>query len=107
MTIRDVTKLLVALKGDIDEDFRATDDTDDDKPGMCVTVATTNGHDWTYQTGDNSFSGGCYHYRHWSVIYLYRDSNCRELAREAVEELRGLVEEERELANFEAKPLTP
>lgn len=91
MKIKDVTRLLISLKKQIADDYRATDDPDDNTPGMQVTIATTDGKDWTYQTGDNSYSGGCYHYRYWSVIYLYRRSNCAELAREAVEECMSEV----------------
>lgn len=97
MTIKEITSLLVSLKSDIDDDCRASEfDGDGDKPGMQVTIGTNDGDGWSYQTGDNSFTGGCYGKRHWSVLSLYRDSNCRELAREAVEELRGMVEEEKD-----------
>lgn len=95
MTIKEITALLIALKPDIADDYRCTDDPDDDTPGMLVTVATTDGGAWSYQTGDNSYTGGCYHYRYWSVIYLHRDSNCRELAREAYAECMEPVHEER------------
>ena len=95
MNIKDVASLLRALKKDIADDCRASDDPDDNTPGMQVTVATTDGKAWTYQTGDNSYSGGCYHYAHWSVIYLYRNSNCRDLAREAVAECMEPVHQER------------
>lgn len=99
MTIKEITSLLVSLKADIGDDFRAHED--DDKPGIQVTIATTDGNSWSYQTGDTQFMGSAYHYAHWSTVYLYRDSNCRELAREAVEELRGMVEEEKSYASAE------
>lgn len=89
-TIQDITDLLISLKPDIADDFRASDDPDDTLPGMQVTIST-DGEQWNYQTGDNSFSGGCYGDPHWAVIYLYRRSNCRELAREAVNELRDAI----------------
>lgn len=95
MNIKEVTALLVALKKDIHDDYRASDDPDDDTPGMQVTVATTDGKNWTYQTGDNSYFGSCYHYQYWSVIYLYRNSNCADLAREAVNECMEAVCEQR------------
>lgn len=98
MNITEITSLLVSLKREIDDDYRASDDPDDTTPGMQVTVSTSDGRSWSYQTGDNSYSGACYGDTHWSVIYLYRDSNCRELAREAVNELRGMVNEERDIA---------
>jgi len=93
MRIKDVKSLLIALKKDIGDEFRCTDEPDDDKPGMHVTIACDdpNSDEWTYQTGDNSFVGSCYHYRNWSVVYLYRDSNCLELAKYAIDQLHELV----------------
>jgi hypothetical protein len=86
-TIKEISELLIALKSDISDDFRASDDPDDTLPGMMVTIST-DGEQWHYQTGDNSFTGACYGDPHWAVIYLYRRSNSRDLAREAVNELR-------------------
>ncbi len=83
----EVYRLLVSLKGDICDDYRASDDPEDSTPGMQVTVSTADMQSWNYQTGDNSYSGGCYGDPHWSVIYLYRRSNCKALATEAVTEL--------------------
>lgn len=85
---REITSLLKELKGQIGDDYRATDDPDDTTPGMCVTVSTNDeASHWNYQTGDNSYSGGCYGDRYWSVIYLYRRSNSRQLAKDAADEL--------------------
>lgn len=84
---REFRRLLISLKPDIADDYRATDDPDDDQPGMCVTFATTDFSSWSYQTGDNSFSGGCYGHPHWAVVYLNRRSNSRDLAHDAVEQL--------------------
>jgi hypothetical protein len=83
----EIASLLKELKSQIDDDFRASDDPDDNTPGMQVTVSTSDMQSWNYQTGDNSYSGGCYGDPHWSVIYLYRRSNCVELANDAVNEL--------------------
>ncbi len=85
--ISEIASLLKTLKSDICDDYRASDDPDDNTPGMQVTVSTSDMQSWNYQTGDNSYSGGCYGDRHWSVIYLYRRSNCVELAKDAVNEL--------------------
>lgn len=90
---REIRSLLIRLKREIGDDYRCSDDPHDNTPGMPVTVATTDGESWSYQTGDNSYTGGCYSHPHWSLIYLYRRSNCTELAREAVEELLGMVED--------------
>jgi hypothetical protein len=81
------------LKSDIADEYRCSDDPDDKTPGMCVTVSTRDMTTWSYQTGDNSFTGSCYGDPHWSVIYLYRRSNCTELAQDAVSELADAVAE--------------
>jgi len=91
--VSEIASLLKSLKSQINDDFRASDDPEDNTPGMCVTVSTNDEMSlWNYQTGDNSYSGGCYGDPHWSVIYLYRRSNCVELATEAVNELAEAVE---------------
>jgi hypothetical protein len=98
---REITRLLKALKKDIGDDYRASDDPDDKLPGMLVTVSTDNElSGWNYQTGDNSYTGGCYGQSHWAVIYLYRKSNCADLAHDAVEELLDLVAKSHSLAGF-------
>jgi hypothetical protein len=86
--IQELARLLVALKANIGDEYRCTDDQDDDTPGMIVTIGwTPKTGEWNYQTGDNSFTGAAYGHRIWAVIYLYRDSNCRDLARDAQDEL--------------------
>lgn len=93
---REVTRLLKALKPDIGDEYRACED--DDCPGMCVTIGATPQDDgslsWSYQTGDNSYTGGAYSHRHWGVIYLYRRSKSLELAQAAVEEIAESIETE-------------
>lgn len=84
--------LLAKLQLDIGDDYRASDDPCDEQPGMQVTFGFTPAGDgidesWSYQTGDNSYSGGAYGHPYWGVINLYRDSNCTELAEEAVGEV--------------------
>jgi len=85
-TIREISALLRSLKRDIADDYRAHED--DTIPGMLVTIGwTPETGGWSYQTGDNSFTGGAYGHPVWAVVYLYRRSNCRTLAREAIDEL--------------------
>jgi hypothetical protein len=91
--VSEIESLLKSLKKEIDDDFRCSDDPDDNTPGMCVTISTKDGSSWSYQTGDNSFTESCYGDPHWSVIYLYRRSNCKKLAEDAVEELKEAVAE--------------
>ena len=79
---RELRKLLIALKADIRDEYRVDPD---DLPGVDVTIGTTaDCSNWTYQTGDNSFSGGAYSYPFWGVGRLCRRSNCTELAAQIV-----------------------
>lgn len=91
--IKDIRALLVALKPDIGDEYRATDDRDDNTPGMCVTIGASADGSWSYQTGDNSYTGGAYGHPYWAVIYLYRRSNSTELARDAVDQIAELMSE--------------
>lgn len=90
------TRLFKALKQDIANDYRCSDDPDDTTPGMTVTIGFTPSTEesscsWHYQAGDNSFSGGAYGHAHWAVISLYRRSNSRELAKQAADEIAESV----------------
>ena len=88
MTIKERTSLLISLKSDIEDDFRCDDSMEDDEPGICVTIGADSVRGpWSYQTGDNSYTGGAYGFKHWAIVYLYRDSNCRNLAKDAIEEI--------------------
>lgn len=94
MQVHKIAELLKELQTHIADDHRASDDPDDETPATTVTVSTSSGESWNYQTGDNSFSGACYGDRHWSVQTLTRDSNTDEMAAEIVHELYGLIHEE-------------
>jgi len=83
----EIVRLLKALKADICDDYRCSDDPDDKLPGMCVTIGASVDGSWHYQTGDNSFTGGAYGHRHWAVVYLYRRSDSIALAQDALNEL--------------------
>lgn len=94
---RQITLLLKSLKPQIGNDYRASDDPDDNTPGMCVTVGATPQDDgslsWHYQTGDNSYSGGAYGHHNWGVVSLYRRSNCKELAHDCVDQIAESIEQ--------------
>lgn len=90
------TRLFKSLKPTIGNDYRASDDADDNLPGMCVTIGFTPATEedncsWSYQTGDNSYSGGAYGHPHWAVVSLYRRSNSRELAEDCASQIGDLV----------------
>lgn len=75
--------LLRLLKRDIADDYRCTDDAEDTTPGMLVTFGLDENGEWSYQTGDNSYTGGAYGFHYWGLAYLNRRSNCKKLAQSA------------------------
>lgn len=94
----DWTKLVASLIPDIADDYRATDDPDDDTPGMQLTIGFTQErempdapHSWHYQTGDNSYSGGAYLHSHWAVVYLSRNSVPQDVANDIADQIGDLV----------------
>ena len=93
-TIKDVSALIRAVKSEISDEYRAFDD--DEMPGIQLTIACNDDcSDWTYQTGDNSYSGSCYFFPHWAVAGIYRNSNSREIARYLISELHDLLPDNR------------
>jgi hypothetical protein len=92
LTADAIEDLLSELQPTIADEYRCSDDPEDTEPGMCITVATTNGVDWGWQSGDNSYSGGAYSYAHWSVILLMRsEEDLTMLASAAYDELMDAV----------------
>lgn len=89
-TIKELRELFIALKPCIDDEFRCSDDPDDELPGMTVTIGVSEDGSWNYQTGDNSFTGGAYSHPDWAVVDLHRRSNCLELAREVQDQILEL-----------------
>jgi len=86
---KEIKTQLIALKKGIAHDYRASEE--DTTPGISVTFSTKDGSNWNYQTGDNSYTGSCYGDPHWSVVSLYRRSNCVQLAKEICEELQEAI----------------
>lgn len=90
---REIEALFKSVKKDIQPDYRAHED--DTLPGILVTIGAEKNDDgffsWSYQTGDNSYTGGAYGFPHWAIINLYRRSNCRALALDAVNEILDLI----------------
>ena len=58
-----------------------------------ITVASdgTDPNDWGFQTGDNSYSGACYFYRHWAIGYIDDQTVPEHLAIELLDQLEELV----------------
>ena len=92
-------RLIKSLKPTIGDDYRAYDDCDgddDSTPSMLVTVGFTPETEdkdcsWSYQTGDNSYTGGAYGHPHWGVVAIHRKSNSNEVANEIAEEIGNLI----------------
>jgi hypothetical protein len=84
-TIKDVYAILRYAKRQIASDCLAFED--DEQPGIQITFAC-NADDWGWQTGDNSYTGGAYSFPEWPcVLGVYRDTDCRSMARDVVKEL--------------------
>jgi len=72
--------LLRDLKSSIGDDYRASGCEDEPNPSMDVTIGwTPHSGAWSYQTGDNSFTGGAYGHPVWAIITLDRKVNSKEL----------------------------
>ena len=79
-TKKALTKLIIELKKDL-----GTWDMEE----MDVTVACSgsDSDDWTFQTGDNSYTGSCYSYQHWAIGTISKDTNSKLLATELLDQL--------------------
>jgi len=59
------------------------------KEGLDLTVGyNPKSKEWDYQTGDNSFSGACYHYPVWGVTTVFPRSRSKDLAKDIVNQIR-------------------
>lgn len=87
MSIKEIRSLLYSLK-QFHKEFL--------EDGLDVTVATNDGRQWNYQTGDNSYTGGAYGLALWSAKTLFKDTHCGKLAAEIVSELKDMVAEAKE-----------
>ena len=94
--------LLVAIKKEVDwqtlrQDFCKADP-GNPTPYVDVTIGCTFNFaegciTWNYQTGDNSFTGGAYGHPEWFNTSLLGRSNCKDLAKDLIEEIDGRIHE--------------
>jgi hypothetical protein len=91
--IKDLAELIKQLKPAIMDDYRSSEfDSEDDLPSMLLTVGwSAESGEWSWQTGDNSYSGGAYFYPTWAIVAIYRRSNSKELARDIRNQLSEAV----------------
>lgn len=85
-----LVRLVADLQREIDDNFRAYED--DDEPGMYITISVNaNCTTWSYQTGDNSYTGSCYGDPYWGVGAIYRDSDPAEVAQSLIDDLADAI----------------
>jgi hypothetical protein len=48
---------------------------------------------WSFQTGDNSFTGGAYSHSEWFTTSVLSRSNCKDIAKDLIEEIAGRIQE--------------
>lgn len=90
---RELRAVLIALKPEIRDEYRASDDPADTTPAMAITIGVSaDCQSWSYQTGDNSFAGGAYGFPYWGIGTLTRRCNTRALAREIVNDAADQME---------------
>lgn len=82
-TIDELAKLIASIKPDIEDDFK---DEPDEEPYIQITIGCSYDTSWSYQTGDNSYTGGAYGHPYWGVGNITRRCNSRELAKEIIED---------------------
>ena len=82
--IAEITALVADLIPIIGDEYRASDD--DEQPSMLLTIGA-DADGWSYQTGDNSYTGGAYGYHTWGIGYLDRESDPAEIAESIARDL--------------------
>lgn len=84
-----LVELIKELIPTIDDDYRAFEYDDEySTPGIQITISNNTAcTTWSYQTGDNSYTGSCYGDPYWGVGAIYRDSNPEDVATELIDNL--------------------
>lgn len=94
-------RLSSEVKEDIQEFLKTTwkehlASIEEEQDSLDITFATNDdGDQWNYQTGDNSFTGGCYSLPHWAVGIIHSDTTPAELTTEIIDQLEELLPENR------------
>ena len=61
-------------------------------PGESVTGGEDDSASWSYQTGDNSYSGGAYGHPVWGVVWISADSDPDEVAQEIAADIESQLD---------------
>lgn len=84
----DVRRLLIAIKRETCwPELTYVDEYGDKQAYLDVTIGADDQLDWSYQTGDNSYTGGAYGFPHWGVVQVWPRCNCSELADAALDQV--------------------
>lgn len=86
---RELWALVKRVRSSIDDDWRADEESEEPSTTLTVGWDPDTGR-WSYQTGDNSYTGGAYGFSHWAVVYVARRTPLRETAREIRSQLNEL-----------------
>ncbi len=87
-TIKEIARLCAQIKTQIEPEFRVSDDSDDDEPGILLTVGADGKGGWGWQTGDTQYHGGAYGYPHWGSAGIHGDTKATEAAKSILDEIR-------------------
>jgi len=100
---QELYSLLVAIKKDTDwytlrQEVLEFGPSTDPTPYVEVTIGCTFNFaegwiNWGFQTGDNSFTGGAYGHPEWFNTSLFTRSNCKDIAKDLIEEIEGRIHE--------------
>jgi len=94
ITRKNLSELIDYLKSEIADDYRSTiQEIGDENPMMDVTIGCDNELEYSWQTGDNSYTGGAYGYPHWAVVYLSPDDDTNRIVDSIIEQLEELLPE--------------
>jgi hypothetical protein len=90
--IEEASEILESLVFEIGSDDRASNDPDDIEPGMSVTFGTDSTRaNLLWQSGDNCYTGACYSVPFWGVVSLYRNSDIRDTAVDAIDQIMDQI----------------
>lgn len=91
--VRDLASLVRSIKPQITNECQASEFAEPgDPPSILLTVGWSDeSGDWSYQTGDNSYSGAAYFYPHWATVAVCRRSDSVALARDIRQQLESLT----------------
>jgi hypothetical protein len=86
--IKELAALIRHIKKYIHNDYIAEGD---NKPGIDLTIGVdVKTGKWSWQTGDNSYTGAAYCYKDWAVTRVYRRTNSVDCARDIISQIKDV-----------------